>query len=106
MDFVKSAASAGKLSSEVNQLTEILLHHEFITSTEFDISVLSLAVSVDLMFSVTTTLHVAKSLCDLACLKLDGEWNLFTVLSTVKSCLQFLSLLDKVGLVLKFNSVR
>lgn len=73
MDFVKSAASAGRLSSEVNQLTEKLLQHEFLQFTEFDTSVLSLAVSVDLMFSVTTTLHVAKCLCDLACLKVDGK---------------------------------
>ena len=72
MDFIKSAASAGKLSSEVNELTKALLQHEFLAATDMDVSVVSVAVSVDLMYSQKTTLHVAKSLCDLACLKLNG----------------------------------
>ena len=74
MDFVKSAASAGKLSSEVNHIVEDLLHHGYLSdNNEIEMSSLALAVCVDLMYSSGISVDVAKRLVDMACLKMDGK---------------------------------
>jgi hypothetical protein len=74
MDFVKSAASAGKLSSEVNQIVDGLLQHNFLMANGIDLPALSLAVAADLIHVTGISIHVAKRLVDLACYKLDGQF--------------------------------
>lgn len=73
MDFVKEAASAGKMSTEVNQIVDVLLQHRFLSETvETDTPCLALATCIDLMHTEGISMEVAKRLTDLACFKLDG----------------------------------
>ena len=74
MDFVKEAASAGKMSTEVKQVLDVLLQHRFLSEhAEIDTPCLALATCIDLMHKEGISLDVAKRLADLACYKLDGK---------------------------------
>lgn len=73
MDFVKEAASAGKMSTEVQLILDVLLQQRFLSEhAEIDTPCLALATCIDLIHKEGISLDVAKRLSDLACYKLDG----------------------------------
>ena len=71
LDFVKSAASAGKISSEVTQIADLLLQHPFVVDDPVESSMTLMAVCIDLMFNAPLSFHVCKSIIELASIKVD-----------------------------------
>ncbi|XP_057314867.1 zinc finger FYVE domain-containing protein 26-like [Hydractinia symbiolongicarpus] len=69
LDFVKSAASAGKISAEVNQTAEMALQHPFIV--EQDSQLMAMATCVDFIFMSPLPYNICKTLVDLASLKVE-----------------------------------